>query len=128
MSMGYMGTYIDSVDTAFVRTQCTREYDKFQKAIDDDGDWDFHSVACVIGSGGDDLPEPIERAFIALCTKFTQKTKLTLSLGYHDPQDDGDRDDEVEGAYWEVAGVWQLTPSGKKYQKYITRKTFVVFG
>jgi hypothetical protein len=53
---------------------------------------------------------------------------LDLALGFHDSDDRGDRYDEVNGLYWWVDGMYQLTAAGKRFRKDVTRKFFVQFG
>jgi hypothetical protein len=42
---------------------------------------------------------------------------LTLELGYHDRENDGCRGDDVDGTFWEVGGVWKLSPAAKKLKE-----------
>lgn len=55
------------------------------------------------------------------------KSHLDLCIGHHDP-DDGDRYDEVKGAFWSVDGLYQLSPAGQKFGNKVQRKFFVTFG
>lgn len=59
---------------------------------------------------------------------FTKKTGLTLYLGFHNSSDEGDRYDEVKGAYWGVGGMYELTKAGKEMDKYVDRRMFVQYG
>lgn len=52
---------------------------------------------------------------------------LTLSLGYHNP-DDGDCYDDVDGGYIEVEGARTLTPAGKAFESYFTHAGWVHCG
>lgn len=58
-------------------------------------------------------------AFGKLRNDFTEATavgdsKLELGMGYHDSDADGDRYDEVDGAYFYVDGCYEPTPAAKK--------------
>ena len=53
---------------------------------------------------------------------------LDLFIGYHSAQDEGDRYDEVDGAFWAVAGLYQLSPAGQKLGNKMERRSFVTFG
>lgn len=78
--------------------------------------------------GDDDFDEAVSEAYRAILEKFNEKTGLTLMLGYHDSESCGSRYDEVDGAYWAVDGMYQLTPEGKNWQHTVERKFFVTFG
>ena len=74
----------------------------------------------------------IESAWKKLADTFTKTTTvdgagLELQPCYHD-SDDGDRYDDVEGGFFHVGGVYQLTPAGTKYAEKIERLGFVEFG
>lgn len=53
---------------------------------------------------------------------------LELFIGHHSQSDDGDCYDEVDGVFFAVGGVYQLTPAGTQFQDRIERKFFVAFG
>jgi hypothetical protein len=48
-------------------------------------------------------------------------------VNYHD-QEEGDIYDDVEGGFFTVDGVTQLTEAGKKYEKDLTESYWVNFG
>lgn len=70
-----------------------------------------------------------------LCNAFEKATKtegngLTLSLLWYD-EDSGDRYDEVEHkdhCIFDVGGVKQFTPAGKKFEDKLNYNNFVSFG
>jgi hypothetical protein len=73
----------------------------------------------------------VEAALIALKKAFAKATKvgkshLILLPGYHDAESEGDRHDDIDGFYWAVDGMYCLSSPGKKFQKEIGRKHFVV--
>ena len=53
---------------------------------------------------------------------------LTLRIGYHDKSENGDHYDEVDGVFFHVDGVYELTPAGKKFDKVINRRYYTEFG
>lgn len=65
----------------------------------------------------------------ALCKAFAKRYKgLTIYLEYHDIEQ-GDRYDEIDGAYWQVDGLYALTPGAKRLgQKNFQRSFFCTFG
>jgi len=76
--------------------------------------------------------EQIEAAWKRLAEAFTKATTvegagLGLNPRYHDP-DYGDRYDEVEGGFFDIEGVYRLSPAGRKYARQIKRRCFVDFG
>ena len=74
-------------------------------------------------------------AWKALRTEFAEATKvgdshLVLWMGYHDSESNGDRYDEVDGAFFAVEGVYQPTPAGQSLlnRGMIERQTWVTLG
>ena len=129
MSMGYGSAHADTVEQKFVKKTCPKEFKAFIKAIDDDGNADFDFVANQCNfDPTDEVPEPILDAYVTLCKAFEAKTGLQLGLGFHNSDDEGSCYDDINGAYWWVGNVYQMTPAGKKYEKFITRENFVQFG
>ena len=127
--MGYGAGHADCVDQSFVKKQCPKEFKAFLKAIEDSGNFDFDCVARAASYDQveEDCSKEILEAYVNLTTAFEKKTGLSLYLGFHDKTEEGDRYDDVDGAYFWVDKVFTLTPAGKKYQKHITRCNFVQF-
>lgn len=128
MGMGYSAAFADTVEEDFVKKMCPKELKAFKK------EWN----ACDA-----DLSEKIElarysdfteeldvvgKAYARLQDAFQAKTKLSLSLDYHDSENDGSRYDNVDGWFWIVEGVTTLTPAGKKYSKFIAHSSWVYYG
>ena len=63
-----------------------------------------------------------------LARRDQARAQSELLESYHDKEEDGDRYDEVDGIFWSVCGVWELTKAGKKMEKYISRKFWTNFG
>ena len=55
-------------------------------------------------------------------------TGLELFIGHHSQSDDGDCYDEVDGVFFAVGGLYQLTPAGTKFADRIERRFFVAYG
>lgn len=74
-----------------------------------------------------------EKVWEALCAEFRANTlqqggsELELGMGYHS-EDDGDRYDDVVGAFFTVDGVWGRTPAGQAFEELIERKFYVTLG
>ena len=104
------------------------ELDDLQMAVDeaaqDVTDLDAHEANGV---------QEITEAFKALQAAFAKATAvgdshLDLSISYHDAEDEGDRYDEVDGVFWAVDGLYQLSPAGQKFGDKVERQFFVTFG
>jgi hypothetical protein len=61
---------------------------------------------------------------------FEEKTKLELEIMYHDSEE-GDRYDDVEGVFFDVVGVFDVTPEARKLLDSgieIRRAGYVIYG
>jgi len=132
---------VDVVSNIFIKKTVTAEYDHFMKAIksqttlrtfaETEGDGDFFQLfkteMCGCGCGGSDAEadriDVIYDARNKLKRAFKAKTGLSLSIGFHERN--GFAHDEINGVYFSVDGVHQLTKAGKRCQKNISRKFFV---
>ena len=141
MGMGYGAGYADVVTEYFIRRQCPAEFRAFMKAIGPDGaGTDLEAIAQHLSQQCDlDLSFEttkdyekavglIHSAWKKLQRAFKRATTLDLDISYHNSNDEGDRYDDVNGAFFCVGGVWQRTPAGKKYQRSVSRKFYVTFG
>ena len=131
MGMGYASCQVMTIEENFIKEQCPGEFqaliDSFEDCSKFEGIDDF---ARAIGNGDldpKDKPGNSELKYLALQKIFKKKTDLEISLFYHD-QEDGDRYDDFSGRAWEVDGVYQYTPAGKKYKDKIKKQSFVTFG
>jgi hypothetical protein len=69
----------------------------------------------------------VAELYAKLLDTFNKNTGLELFLCYHD-EDDGDVYDEINGHFWHVEGVYQMTEAGEKFHDVIERKFYVTFG
>jgi len=62
-----------------------------------------------------------------LQSSFYKRSKgLTLELGYHNSLEDGDPDyDQVDGAFFHVGKMYQLTSAGKEFIRSVKTRHFV---
>ena len=128
MGMGYGVNYVDTVKDSFVKKNCPKEWKALMIALETSEEGlDLESLAIAIYHDEAD-DKNVMIALENLQDSFEQKTGLSLTLGFHDVVECGDRYDEVNGSYWIVNGVYQYTPAGKKYKDKIDRKMFVTFG
>lgn len=132
--MGNYAMYADTVSNKFVEQQCPMEIQKLKNILlDIDYSMEIFAFAAYSNDLEENLPLDIKDedviqlidAYNNLCQAFQIKTGLSLCLGYHDAENRGD---EVDGAFWIVDFVYELTEAGKKYQNEIKRKTWTLFG
>lgn len=143
MGMGYGSNFADTVDESFVKevagdalANFNAEKEAWLNSEDSEGnersEWDLFELLEYEGQAVIQDPNnenfEICNAYDDLAGKFYEKTGLTLSIGYHNSSDNGDRYDEVDGFFWCVGGVYVLTPQGEKYQSKIKRSFYVTFG
>ena len=122
MGMGHVGATVMVPSTEWLKNIVGKELQNFYNSLEKDC-WTIEEIAMDAqntSSVYDRYMQPLQKA-------FTEKTGLTLHLGYHDP-DSGDCYDDIEYEYWYIEGMYQLSPAGEKYQQFITQKSFVVFG
>ena len=124
--MGYGAGYADVVNESFIQEHCDKELTKFKSLVVDIEA--FAQLAMIDEQDSSEESANVVRAYNALRMAFKRKTGLMLSLSYHNSDDEGSSYDEVDGVYWAVDGVYQLTSAGKKYSMEIQRKFFVAFG
>jgi len=135
MGMGYASCQVLTIEEDFIREQCPEEFqeliDSFDACEEDNSEFNgIDDFARFVGNGEldpKDKPGNSELKYIALCRAFKEKTDLEIGVFYHDSES-GDRYDDFTGRAWQVDGVYQLTPSGKRYGKYIKSQSFVVCG
>lgn len=128
MSMGYGAGYADVIDQDNVRKFVKKEFDIFMGCIEG-CELDLETFAHYADTDNlEGYDEDLVKAYENLCEAFEKKKGLSLHLNCHSKSDEGDRYDGVDGAYWSVGGMYQLTSAGKKMKNYVDRKMFVQFG
>lgn len=128
MGMGHAAAYADVIEANTIKKFCPKEFDVFYEKVGD-MESDFELFASLAESKDfADYDDDIVESYNELCNAFHKKTGLKLNLSFHDSDENGDRYDDINGVYWYVDGMYQLTPAGKKMQKYVERKSFVIFG
>ena len=128
MGMGYGANYADVVETKFFLEHCPKEFKSLTKLLAEYKlTWqEFHYIVRDnFEEAGDILLQVAYESFQVACEKATG---LIPHINYHDCDEEGDRYDEVDEAYWHVEGVWDRTAAGEKYKNVVERKFFVTFG
>jgi len=148
MGMGYAAGYADTVTETFVRNTAPSEFKAFMAAIErahislddaskaleyNDQDLLCESIQNVVEGESNEkeikgLIKEINKAWTSLVLRFNRKTGLSLDMGFHDKDNEGDRYDDINGYYFCVGNVWTKTRPGQKYAHNISRKLFVTYG
>lgn len=131
MSHGTVAAYADIVDEAIVDRFCHKELIEFKAAVDKYSDMGEVADRAGFEGGLEDLSDELDNreildCFETLTEMFEAATGLSLSLGFHDSETQGSGYDEVDGVYWAVGGMFELTAAGKKMEQYVQRKQWVV--
>jgi len=127
MSMGSSACFAEVIELKTVKKFCPDQLKNFLDDVEDSGS-DLSEVARNLDLDFDEVAPHVVISFKQLQKEFEDKTGLQLYIGYHDKENEGDKYDEVDGVVWSVCGVYELTPSGKKMIKYISRKFWTHFG
>ena len=140
MSMGFAAGYAEVFPTEKLKELCLHEYNAFVQASiidaegellpederDDDEDYLGEQADYLQYKGGErDVSEEVREAWETLCRKFNERTGLTLHIGVHDSEDNGSQYDELNGVYFCVDGMYQLSPAGELWKAFVKRKHFV---
>jgi len=129
MEMGYGACMVDVIELDAVKKICNKEWQEFELSLLSNKDYDNLDVFAheYNSSGGGCGCETCE-AFDLLLAAFKRTTSLELGIGYHNSRDEGDRYDDVNGVYFWVDGMYQLTTEGAALKDVVERKSFVTFG
>lgn len=122
MGMGYSAAFAEVIEEKAIQKTCPQEFKAFQDLLskydvslaDLYRNTEFQEP--LVGRDKDDdeqVEKDLTAAYKALKEAFDKSSGLDLALGFHDAQDTGDRYDDVDGAYWWVDGMYQLSPAGK---------------
>ena len=127
MGMGYGANFADTISVVSIRLFCEKELNAFLKAIEDEA-LTLEDVARELSYEESDNPD-IQRAYEKLQEAFDNATGgMGLFLEYHDSEGGGDRYDDVDGVYWSLNNVYEMTEVAKAIKGHIHRKFFVTFG
>ena len=126
MGMGHGANHADVIEQDEIKKLVPDELDAFLKECEEQDC--LENVAQNIAYDSEELPKEVVSKYDTLIKSFNDKTDLDLEIRFHDSSSMGDRYDDVDGIFWSLDGVYQLSPAGEKYEKIITRKFFVTFG
>lgn len=135
MSSGYMANNADIIHEDKLKKLLPSEFGALDTAMNNcelpgwgwvDFARDCETQNAYYDSGADFIA--IAKAYKQLQRAFKRRTGLTLGLGYHDGENGGDCYDEINGPTWFVGDVWQRTPAGQKWQRYIENVSWVTWG
>ena len=129
MGMGHAANYADVVEESTVKQACPKAFNVLMVALE----------ISTIFDGLDDLAQAtkcdeqfeekhLEDAFMKLRGEFEGRTGLPLDLSYHSSENEGGRYDDVDGHFWIVDNVYEMTKEAKKMEDKIERKFWCTFG
>lgn len=143
MGMGYSAAFADTVSEEIVKKLCPKEHEAFNKFLNE-SNVSLELFAQALRDGGSindylddgdtkisaEAEETIRKLYHSLRESFTNNSDgANLVLEYHDSDNNGDRYDDINGAFWMVEDVWELTPAGKLLAGLgMKRDYYVVFG
>lgn len=130
MSMNYAAASATVIEDGKLKELFPIEHRALQKALDESDEtldqtgW-RHRLA-----DPEQVNEAVDGAISTLASAFSAKYPgLTLELCHHNQEEEGDRYDEVNGAFWAIGGVYILSEGAKKLgQENFARVSYVVFG
>jgi len=136
MGHGTSACYADVIDVKQVKKLVPVAYKNFIKVLKkqkvDLEDFarqyqedDFQNDICL--KGWQILCEAFANATLTKCV-YGNSTTLTLRIGFHDIDECGDKYDEVNGVFFFVDGMYQLTGAGMKFDNVVTRKFYTQWG
>ena len=146
MGMGYAGAFAVVLEEEDLLRIIPKELEAFNKAKADFDAFENSPGFAAFATAKDhndnvqDVPESqpelvkLDKAFTKLLAAFKKQTGIKLWLGYHDQEEEGDRYDDISGAYWSLDFADSFPPSKalktlkKKCKKYVGIQHFVTFG
>lgn len=112
MGMGHSACYGDVILTEKVKSTCPKEYAALEAVLmERNSTIDDFAAEIRFETPAVELQKVYEAIQLAFEKEYPG---LELNLNYHDQESDGDRYDDVDGAFWEVSGLYTLTESAKK--------------
>lgn len=125
MGMGYAAAYADTIEEEFIEDIVPSELANFKSALEKEK-VSLEEFANSLNDG--DYDAGIYQTFNQLKLVFNAITGLELNLNFHDVEERGGRYDDVDGTFWSVEGVYEMSEAGKKYHDKINRSYYVIFG
>ncbi len=139
MGMGYAGGYADVIDqeNLIKLGKCGTILKQLEEVLDKEG-YCLESFASGLRSDCYEMDDAPSNKCFKLYESLKKEFKkisggLELELSFHDSDEEGDRYDDVNGAYWSVEGLYEETKKFKNFKKKfkkikIERAHFVNFG
>ena len=125
MSMDYCANYVDEIKSVYLKKLCPVEFKELTEVLKG-LKLDIDDISRDISfSNYDDIDTDIITAYQKLQAAFEKLTGLSVELGYHSSEDDGSGYDDVDGTFWSVEGMMQLSPAGENLKTMVERKSFV---
>lgn len=142
MAMGHSACFDVVIEVEKLKEIVPHEWEKFNSFLEEKEEASFDEFVRAYTTDDnecDGLTQEEYEEAIQLLEKlqqaFNEKTGIDLYVAYHDNENQGDRYDEVEGAFFglEWSNVYTLTPKAEKLQKEFgvdafDIKRYVVYG
>jgi hypothetical protein len=146
--MGYGANFAEVITPAALKRLCPKTFKIFRETLEDaqmdEETLAQHALDYDIEIDPDilyhkELIQAVHKAYKALQKDFNRRvigslpgsaqtkesSRLSLVLNFHDSNENGDKYDEVNGPFWEVLGMYQLSPAGKKIARSVRRRFWV---
>lgn len=130
MGMGYSANFADVIEDKDVAKLCPAEHKALMDAIEASGE-DLEAFAADAQSDDfrDEFTDGVIALYKSLCEAFEKVTGgATLDLAHHDSENNGDRYDDVDGAFWGVGGLTRPTKAAKFLGKRVKESRWVTYG
>jgi len=135
MGMGHSANYAEIITLEDMRKLLPKEMSELENSIEEEFD-DVGDIESFFSYSFEDYPESnsvkalkkLQEAFEKLTTVGTGSECLKIYVAYHNREEEGDRYDDVDGAFFIVTGVYQLTAPAQKFKDFIKRALWTTFG
>ena len=132
MGFGADGDYADTVTDEFVKGICPEEHKTFMENVVELSSIDDVAYGLDELNGVDDISDvdaeeedKIREPLDALIKAFKEKTGVDLVIRYIESEG---RNSDVDGFFWGVDNIYQLTPAAEKIKDKIARKHWITYG
>lgn len=134
MSTGYLCSKVTIITERKLVGLGLNEYVEFMKWFDEHDDYCISEFANAASYDNldvwvkEDEQQEAVHLYKALKEAFKEATGLTLFIGYHSSDDNGDIYDDVDGLYWALGNVYRLTEEAEKVEDLFEDAFFVTYG
>jgi hypothetical protein len=131
MGMGYAASYADVISFEDIKKIVGEPAEEFEALLNSNDEQTPDDFCYDAQHGLDEVSEDVAAAWHNVSLAFRNITGASVFPGYHSDED-GDRYDELDGSYFSVDGIYQVSPAGEKIRELTgnvpQRLNFVCFG